>query len=187
MQTTLVNTWMKPVRFFATGTCAVLFAAFTLCLSPAPAHAVAPPSPIVVAGPLTQLGTLGGTYGGGWDNGADPIGGSFAVGPNGDVIVGDGYGLGWLQITPAGPSRYWRLSLPATSNQAQRLQRTSMAMFMLRPLPCGAARRTFLSCRTTLRPGPIRASHPRPFPRRTARAARRTRLRASSLLRFREH
>ncbi len=102
MQTTLVNTWMKPVRFFATGTCAVLFAAFTLCLSPAPAHAVAPPSPIVVAGPLTQLGTLGGTYGGGWDNGADPIGGSFAVGPNGDVIVGDGYGLGWLQITPSG-------------------------------------------------------------------------------------
>ena len=102
MQTNYLNKLMSPVRFFAAGTCVVLFAALTLCLGPASARAVAPPSPIVVSGPATKLGTLGGTYSGGWDNGADPIGGSFAVGLNGDVVVGNGYGSDFLLMTPGG-------------------------------------------------------------------------------------
>ena len=102
MQTMFLNKLMSPVRFFAAGTCVVLFAVLTLCLGPASARAVAPPSPIVVSGPATKLGTLGGTYSGGWDNGADPIGGSFAVGLNGDVVVGNGYGSDFLLMTPGG-------------------------------------------------------------------------------------
>ncbi len=108
MQTTLVNTWMKPMRFFAAGTCAVLMAAFTLCLSPAPARAVAPPSPIIATGPATQIGTMHFTSGsttttGGFDSGASPVSGTFVIGANGHVIVGDGYGsIDAFEITLSG-------------------------------------------------------------------------------------
>ena len=67
-----------------------------------------PPSPpIVVAGPSVTIGDLNfGGATGGWPGGQAPLGGTFAVGPNGDVIVGDGYGgcaaCGVFLITPAG-------------------------------------------------------------------------------------
>lgn len=107
MQTTLVNTWMKPMRFFAAGTCAVLLAAFTLLFGSASARAVNS-SPIVVTGPVTQIGTMHFTSGsttttGGWDAGASPVGGTFVFGANGDVIIGDGYGsIDVFEITQSG-------------------------------------------------------------------------------------
>jgi sugar lactone lactonase YvrE len=69
--------------------------------------AVTQPPPIVVTGPSVTIGDLnfnGAT--GGWPGGQAPLGGTFVVGPNGDVIVGDGYGgcaaCGVFLITPAG-------------------------------------------------------------------------------------
>ena len=67
-----------------------------------------PPSPpIVVTGPSVTIGDLNfGGATGGWPGGQAPLGGTFVVGPNGDVIVGDGYGgcaaCGVFLITPAG-------------------------------------------------------------------------------------
>jgi len=77
-----------------------------LCLYASPAIAAGPP-PIVVTGPTVVIGDLqfGGATGG-WPGGQAPLGGTFVVGPNGDVIVGDGYGgcaaCGVFMITPAG-------------------------------------------------------------------------------------
>jgi sugar lactone lactonase YvrE len=65
------------------------------------------PPPIVVTGPTVVIGDaqFGGANGG-WPGGQAPLGGTFVVGPNGDVIVGDGYGgnssSGVFLITPAG-------------------------------------------------------------------------------------
>ncbi|MGA7339226.1 MAG: hypothetical protein WBE72_23350 [Terracidiphilus sp.] len=58
-----------------------------------------PPPPIVVSGTPVQLGAL---TGGGWDGSQEPVGGTFVVGVNGDVLVGDGYTSNILQITPSG-------------------------------------------------------------------------------------
>jgi sugar lactone lactonase YvrE len=69
--------------------------------------AITQPPPIVVTGPTVVIGDLqfGGATGG-WPGGQAPLGGTFVVGPNGDVIVGDGYGgcasCGVFLITPAG-------------------------------------------------------------------------------------
>jgi hypothetical protein len=63
--------------------------------------------PIVVTGPSVLIGDLQfNGAGGGWFSGQAPLGGTFVVGANGNVIVGDGYGgnsaSGVFQITPAG-------------------------------------------------------------------------------------
>jgi sugar lactone lactonase YvrE len=71
-------------------------ALLALCLG-VPAHAQKPP--IVISGAPVQLGAL---TGGGWDGSQEPIGGTFVVGVNGDVLVGDGYSSNFLQITPSG-------------------------------------------------------------------------------------
>lgn len=88
--------WMKLTsspRSLATAL--VLLAAMFLCLG-ALAHAQLP---IVVSGAPTQLGAL---TSGGWDGSQEPIGGTFVIGLNGDVLVGDGYTANFLQITPSG-------------------------------------------------------------------------------------
>jgi len=95
MQTTL-NGLTSPVRSLAAGTWVALFALLALCLG-VPAHAQKPP--IVVSGAPVQLGAL---TGGGWDGSQEPIGGTFVIGVNGDVLVGDGYSSNFLQITPSG-------------------------------------------------------------------------------------
>jgi sugar lactone lactonase YvrE len=84
-----------------------LSALLALCLGASTAMAVSSPPPIVVTGPTVLIGDLqfGGATGG-WPGGQAPLGGTFVVGPNGDVIVGDGYGgcasCGVFLITPAG-------------------------------------------------------------------------------------
>ena len=95
MQTTL-NELTSPVRSLAAGTWVALFALLALCLG-VPAHAAKPP--IVVSGTPVQLGAL---TGGGWDGSQEPIGGTFVIGVNGNVLVGDGYTSNFLQITPSG-------------------------------------------------------------------------------------
>ncbi len=82
MQTTLVNTWMKPMRFFAAGTSAVLMAAFALCLSPAAASAQQP----IVTSQQNILGFF--PSGGGQGYSQSPLSGTFVVTPNGNVVVG---------------------------------------------------------------------------------------------------
>jgi len=98
MQTTL-NRLTSPVRFFAAGTWVALFSLLALCLGANPAMAGGSSSPIVVSGTPVQLGAL---TGGGWDGSQEPVGGTFVVGVNGDVLVGDGYSSNFLQITPSG-------------------------------------------------------------------------------------
>ena len=95
MQNTL-NGLTNPVRSLAAGTWVALFALLALCLG-VPARAQKPP--IVVSGTPVQLGAL---TGGGWDGSQEPVGGTFVIGVNGDVLVGDGYSSDFLQITPAG-------------------------------------------------------------------------------------
>jgi len=73
-----------------------LLSVLALWLSGAVAHAQLP---IVVSGTPTQLGAL---TGGGWDGSQEPVGGTFVIGVNGNVLVGDGYTGNFLQITPAG-------------------------------------------------------------------------------------
>ncbi len=109
MQTTFLKKLTSPVRFFAAGTCAALVAALTLCLGAATAHGATPPKRIVVTGPATQIGVMkftptgGSSTGGGWDSGAAPVGGTFVIGANGNVIIGDGYGTAdAFEITPSG-------------------------------------------------------------------------------------
>jgi sugar lactone lactonase YvrE len=98
MQTTM-NKMTSPVRFFAAGTGVALFALLALCLGASTAMAIPQPPPIVVSGTPVQLGAL---TGGGWDGSQEPIGGTFVIGVNGDVLVGDGYSSNFLQITPSG-------------------------------------------------------------------------------------
>ncbi len=101
MQTTL-NRLTSPVRSFVTGPSGILFAVLAVCLGAVPAMAATAP-PIVVTGPSVLIGDMQfNGAGGGWFSGQAPLGGTFVVGVNGDVIVGDGYGKGVFQITPAG-------------------------------------------------------------------------------------
>jgi hypothetical protein len=86
----------SPVRPLAAGRGVALICAATLCFGAAAARAQLP---IVVSGTPTQLGAL---TGGGWDGSQEPVGGTFVVGMNGDVLVGDGYTSNFLQITPSG-------------------------------------------------------------------------------------
>ncbi len=95
MQITL-NRLTSPVRSLTAGTWVALSSLLVLCLG-VPAHAQKPP--IVVSGTPVQLGAL---TGGGWDGSQEPIGGTFVIGVNGNVLVGDGYTSNFLQITPAG-------------------------------------------------------------------------------------
>ena len=97
MQTTL-NRLTSPVRSFAAGTWVALFALLTLCLAANPAMAGGSSSPIVVSGTPVLLAPLTG----GWDGSQEPIGGTFVIGVNGDVLIGDGYSSNVLQITPSG-------------------------------------------------------------------------------------
>jgi sugar lactone lactonase YvrE len=109
MQTTW-NKLTSPVRSLTAGTVLALLTILAVCLGaaqPAGAQIMAPPPtspmPIVVTGPSTLIGDLHfNGAGGGWFSGQAPLGGTFVVGANGDVIVGDGYGKGVFQITPSG-------------------------------------------------------------------------------------
>lgn len=95
MQVTFLNKLTSPVRFFAAGTSAVLFLGLTLlsgALAGAQQH-------VVVSGTPVQLGAL---TGGGWDGSQEPVGGTFVVGVNGNVLVGAGYSSNFLQLTLAG-------------------------------------------------------------------------------------
>ena len=96
---TILNRLRTPVRSFAAGTWVALFALLALCLVANPAMAGGSSSPIVVSGTPVQLGAL---TGGGWDGSQEPVGGTFVIGVNGDVLVGDGYTSNVLQITPSG-------------------------------------------------------------------------------------
>ena len=95
-------TWNKlttPVRPFAAGSWVTLFALLALCLGATPAMAGGSSSPIVVSGTPVQLGAL---TGGGWFGSQEPVGGTFVIGLNGNVLIGDGYSSNFLQITPSG-------------------------------------------------------------------------------------
>ncbi len=96
MQTTL-NRLTSPVRSLTAGTWVALFALLALCLGQQLQRAQKPP--IVVSGTPVQLGAL---TGGGWDGSQEPVGGTFVIGVNGNVLVGDGYTSNFLQITPSG-------------------------------------------------------------------------------------
>ena len=94
-----LNNLTNPLRSFVTMARVALLSVLTiwLCVSVATAQ-----TPTIVTSQATQIGSLGGNYGGGWAPGQSPVGGNFAVGPNGSVIIGDGYGTGVFQITPSG-------------------------------------------------------------------------------------
>jgi sugar lactone lactonase YvrE len=93
---------LSPVRSFAAGISLTLFAVLIFCLSAAPCWAAAT-APIVVTGPSNLIGDLHfNGAGGGWFSGQAPLGGTFVVGANGNVIVGAGYGSGVFEITPTG-------------------------------------------------------------------------------------
>jgi sugar lactone lactonase YvrE len=96
MQITL-NRLTSPVRSLTAGTWVALFVLLALCLGATVATAQKPP--IVVSGTPVQLGAL---TGGGWDGSQEPVGGTFVIGVNGNVLVGDGYTSNFLQITPSG-------------------------------------------------------------------------------------
>jgi hypothetical protein len=98
MQTYLKNL-MSPVQTFTAGTTVVLLLVLALCLGATPAKAAGPARPIVVSGPPTQLGAL---TSGGWDGSQEPVGGTFVIGVNGNVLIGDGYTSNFLQIAPSG-------------------------------------------------------------------------------------
>jgi sugar lactone lactonase YvrE len=104
----ILNRLTSPVRSLAITTSVILFSVLSLCLVATPAMAAGPQAPpIVVTGPTTQIGSIhfGGATGG-WISGQSPLGGTVAVGPNGDVIYGDGYGgctaCGVFLSTPSG-------------------------------------------------------------------------------------
>jgi sugar lactone lactonase YvrE len=86
----------SAVRFCGIGTSMAVFLVLALCLCGAAAQGQLP---IVVSGAPTQLGAL---TGGGWDGSQEPVGGTFVIGVNGNVLVGNGYGSNFLQITPSG-------------------------------------------------------------------------------------
>jgi len=85
----------NPLRSFAAGTRGTLLTVLAVCLGATLASAQ-----IVLTGPAVTLGPL---TGGGWFSGSSPMGGTFVVGANGNVIVGNGYGsTGVFEITPDG-------------------------------------------------------------------------------------
>jgi sugar lactone lactonase YvrE len=94
-----------PVRSLAMGASLALFLVLVLCLCVTPAWAVSAPSPIVSLGSATQIGVMNfNSSGGGWFGGEAPDGGTFVIGANGNVIVGDGYSnkVDVFEITPSG-------------------------------------------------------------------------------------
>src|ERR1700678_2035217 len=85
----------NPLRSFAAGTRVAVVTVLAACLGVTLASAQ-----IVVNGPAVTLGPL---TGGGWFSGSSPLGGTFVVGANGNVIVGNGYGsTGVFEITLGG-------------------------------------------------------------------------------------
>ena len=110
MQITL-SKLTSPVRSLAAGTgvalFVALFTALTLCLGASNAMAVTQPPPIVVTGPAVQIGIMhfpASNTSAGWDGGNSPLSGTFVVGPDGNVIIGDGYSgaVDAFEITPSG-------------------------------------------------------------------------------------
>jgi len=87
---------MSSVGSLSAGTSGALLLVMALCLGAATATAQ---KTIVVSGTSKQLGAL---TSGGWDGSQEPVGGTFVVGLNGDVLIGDGYTANFLQITPSG-------------------------------------------------------------------------------------
>jgi sugar lactone lactonase YvrE len=69
------------------GALVALFVLATMCLFPTPANAQTKPAIVV-----SQFSWLGTISGGGFLDGGNPFGGSFAVNQNGDVIVSNTYG-----------------------------------------------------------------------------------------------
>ncbi len=90
------NKFLSPVKRGA-ATRITVFSVSILGLIAAPAKTAAQ-QPIAITGAATQLGALTG----GWDGSQSPMGGTFAVGMNGDVYVGNGYSTDVFQITPGG-------------------------------------------------------------------------------------
>ncbi len=106
MQTTM-NKMTSPVRSLAVGTWVAVFVLLALCLGASNAKAVTQPPPIVATGPAVQIGIMhfpASNTSAGWDGGNSPLSGTFVVGPNGHVIVGDGYSnaVDAFEITPTG-------------------------------------------------------------------------------------
>ena len=93
---------MSSVGSLSAGTSGALLLVVALCLG---ATAYAQKPPIVVSGTSVQIGTMKfNGSGGGWDGGESPIGGTFVIGANGNVIIGDGYSgtVDVFEITPSG-------------------------------------------------------------------------------------
>jgi sugar lactone lactonase YvrE len=93
------NSFTNPVRPLAAGTWLALFSVLTLCLFAPVANAgSAPTLPIVVTGAAVQVGALTG----GWNGSQSPLSGTFAIGANGNVYVGNGWGSNTLEMVPGG-------------------------------------------------------------------------------------
>jgi sugar lactone lactonase YvrE len=86
----ILNKLTNPTRSIAAGTWVALVSVLSMCFCATTASAQ---KNVVVTGPVTLLGDLHfNGDSGGWYTSASPLGGNFAVGPNGDVFFGDGYG-----------------------------------------------------------------------------------------------
>src|ERR1035437_9881994 len=93
------NSFTNPVRPLAAGTWLALFSVLTLCLfAPVANDGSAPALPIVVTGAAVQ----GGALTGGWNGSQSPLSGTFAIGANGNVYVGNGWGSNTLEMVPGG-------------------------------------------------------------------------------------
>src|SRR5437660_12545612 len=82
-------------RSLAMGTWVGLLILLTLCLC-ATAGSAQASLPIVVV----QGKTLGYFPAGGWSGSQVPLSGTFAIGPNGDVLITDEWGGNLVDITP---------------------------------------------------------------------------------------
>jgi len=94
----MMNSFTSPVRPLAAGTWLALFSLLTLCLFAPAAQAGTMISPIVVTGPAVQIGAMTS----GWRGSQSPLSGTFAIGANGNVYIGDGWGSTTLQMVPGG-------------------------------------------------------------------------------------
>jgi sugar lactone lactonase YvrE len=73
-----------------------LFSVLTLCLFAPVAKAGTTAPPIIVSGAPVLISATGG----GWGGSQDGLGGTFAVGPNGNIIMGNGYGSNTSLLAP---------------------------------------------------------------------------------------
>lgn len=96
----ILNKLTNPTRSFAAGTLVALVSVLSVCFCAAVANAQ---QKIVFTGLVKVNGDI--DYdgdSGGWYTGASPLGGTFVVGRNGDVVFGDGYGSKTWHVTASG-------------------------------------------------------------------------------------